>query len=382
MGFTSRSTVISSCIVAAALLGSAALLTAGPLNPPAGPVAPSYRTLTEVEPRIPISAATTPGDATSTFRISQPGSYYLTGNMTGESGKAGIRVVASDVTIDLNGFTLAGVAGSLHGITFSSATVRNTTIRNGTVVGWGGSGINFNGTINPAGLIEGITARNNTLDGINAGEGGRVVNCAASNNGGAGFDVLNEASFDHCVATLNGTVGFSSTFGGSFSSCLARQNATDGFGLSGGYAVVSACTSSLNGGAGFSGSRGTFHACDSSFNSGVGYSFSSGVVVEECTANVNGAGGFSVISSAALRNNNVSGGTTGILASGTDNRIEGNTVVGSSTGISVTGTGNIIVRNSVTGGTRYSIAAGNSAGPIVTAAGMAANTNPGANYDY
>lgn len=57
-------------------------------------------------------------------------------------------------------------------------------------------------------------------------------------------------------------------------------------------------------------------------------------------------------------------------------------MAGATTGISVTGTGNIIVRNSVTGGTRYSIAAGNSVGPIVTAAGMAANTNPGANFDY
>lgn len=309
-----RTTVVSSCIVAAVLVGSAALLTAGPLNPPGGPVSSTYRTLAEVEPRIPISAATTPGDATSTFRIVQPGSYYLTGNVAGESGKVGIRVTANDVTIDLNGFTLTGVTGSIDGIALISGSVRNTTIRNGTVAAWGGSGINFNGSTNPAGLIEGVTARNNTLDGINCGEGARVVNCSASNNGRAGFDVSNEAIFDHCVATENGTVGFSSTFGGAFSECLARANTGDGFGLGAGYAVVSACTSSLNGGAGFTTSRGTLHACDASFNTGVGFSFSSGAVAQECTANANSAGGFAVFGTATLRNNSVSGGTTGISA--------------------------------------------------------------------
>src|SRR5881392_43776 len=95
---------------------AAAVLHAGPLNPPAGPVASSYKTLTEVEPRTAISAANTPGDSDSLFKITQPGSYYLTGNIQGVSGKHGVEIAASGVTLDLNGFDLLGAPGSLDGV--------------------------------------------------------------------------------------------------------------------------------------------------------------------------------------------------------------------------------------------------------------------------
>ena len=61
------------------------------------------KTLDQVEARTIINAANTPGDANNTFIISQAGSYYLTGNITGESGKNGISIQAEDVTLDLNG---------------------------------------------------------------------------------------------------------------------------------------------------------------------------------------------------------------------------------------------------------------------------------------
>jgi hypothetical protein len=49
----------------------------------------------------------------------------------------------------------------------------------------------------------------------------------------------------------------------------------------------------------------------------------------------------------------------------------------------VDGTGDLIIRNSSNGNaTPYNIAAGNAVGPIVTAATIAANSNPHANYDY
>jgi hypothetical protein len=42
------------------------------------------KTLDEVEPRIPIGPDTTPGDSDSTYKITEPGSYYLTDNFTSD----------------------------------------------------------------------------------------------------------------------------------------------------------------------------------------------------------------------------------------------------------------------------------------------------------
>ena len=53
-----------------------------------------------------ISDTNTPGDSTDTYVISSPGSYYLTDNLNGTSGKNGILINSNDVTIDLNGFVI------------------------------------------------------------------------------------------------------------------------------------------------------------------------------------------------------------------------------------------------------------------------------------
>src|SRR5687767_7622300 len=93
---------------ALALTGIVFLTVAGPLDPPDGPITSTYKTLTEVEPRIAVNAQNTPGDANSLFRITQPGSYYLTGNITGVPNKNGVYIFGHRVTLDLNGFTVDG----------------------------------------------------------------------------------------------------------------------------------------------------------------------------------------------------------------------------------------------------------------------------------
>src|SRR5690606_12742061 len=151
--------------LAAALLAS--LAGAGNLNPPSGPVGPTMKSLQQIEPRTPISNATTPGDAESVRRITQPGSYFLTGDILGVAGKSGIIVdTPGVVTIDLNGFAVIGVAGSIVGIDSLAST--RLTIRNGEVREWTADGVRT-GTLTHGVRLVGLVLRNNGQDGAELG---------------------------------------------------------------------------------------------------------------------------------------------------------------------------------------------------------------------
>jgi hypothetical protein len=80
------------------------ICSAGQLQPTSAP-ATTMKTLDQIEPRIAIGADTTPGDAESLYKITSPGSYYLTGNIS-INFKHGISVIANDVTLDLCGYRI------------------------------------------------------------------------------------------------------------------------------------------------------------------------------------------------------------------------------------------------------------------------------------
>ena len=103
-----------------------------PAGPP-GSAATVMPTLWQVEPRRPIESLP--------FTITNSGPYILTRNLTGSSGQNGITIATNSVTLDMNGFTLKGAAGSFHGINVSG-TRTFVVIRNGNIAGWGGNGIN------------------------------------------------------------------------------------------------------------------------------------------------------------------------------------------------------------------------------------------------
>src|SRR5579862_7188539 len=149
----------------------------GALTPPGAPV-PTMKSLDQVEARTPVDATHTPGDSQNDFIISRPGSYYLTGNITGVAGKNGIWIATNDVNLDLNGFSINGVPGFEDGI--QGFNLANIAIRNGLVRNWGNDGINCGVRVTNC-TVENIRAYNNG-DGIDLGSCGTITHCVATAN--------------------------------------------------------------------------------------------------------------------------------------------------------------------------------------------------------
>lgn len=237
--------------------GLSTAIAQGSLSPPGAP-APTMKTLDQVEPRTPITALP--------FEITASGSYYLVTNLTGSAGTNGITIKTSDVTLDLRGFALSGVGGSLDGIHIGvSAAHTNIVVRNGTVRNWGDDGVDGLNGVNC--LFENLTLANNNAYGIFAGSDSTIISCLARSNGGRGIRVNNPGSILRCTATFNGTDGIF------------------------GAGICSECLVERNGGAGFNGS-GEFRQCHSSQNGGVGFLFTSSGIANGCRAVNNGAAGF------------------------------------------------------------------------------------------
>lgn len=475
------SKLIRSLIVVEAAFAGLAL--AGPLDPPAGPVASSYKTLAEVEPRIALSAKNTPGDLNSFYRISQPGSYYLTGNVEGLAFEHGIEIALTTeglVTIDLSGYSLIGRENSLSGIAIEGLFKPRVVVRNGFITMWDGSGIDLPGAetvtvervestrnftkgfvvttgtfvdckaqynstggfkagsfctftrceANTTGIgfetdtdcrfvdcaVKGsngngfdvdsnctlinCTATNNTGYGILTFLGCTLLNCTSSNNGEAGYSTNQSASLIGCVAQDNAKWGFSTGSSSVFQSCVARGNGYAGFSAS--FSQVSECLAQANGDDGFAlGGVSNISKSTAISNDGNGISGGGVCLVVECSALYNDEHGiWLTLSGNTIRGNLCTGngqGATpgaGIRTEGVGNRIEDNHCRDNDIGLSVTGVRSIIVRNVCgTNTTNWSIAAGNSYGPIVdrsavatgavngnSAAAALGSTDPSANF--
>lgn len=351
---------------------------AGPLTPPAGPVAPTPGP----EPRVAINATNTPGDANSVFRITLPGSYYLTGNVTGEAAKHGIEIAADGVTVDLNGFALIGVAGSLNGVFTDSAANTGITIVNGSIRSWGSAGVNFFTFQTDDCVLDRLVISGNGSTGISTSDNARVTNCVASDNAASGINT---------------------GFGCLVSNCTAQDNANYGITTSG-STTVSNCTSTSNTNGGISVATGsTVIGCTASSNSGWGIGTSSECLVIDCNASRNAEDGIRCAGSGSLIRGNVcatnginAGDAAGIVVVSIENRIENNHCSNNDRGIEVTQAGNLIFRNSCADNTtNWVIVANNVYGPILdrTAPASAAvngnaaattlgSTDANANYSY
>ena len=315
----------------------------GALTPPGAP-APGMKTLAQIEPRTPISSVP--------FTISQPGSYYLTTNLTGVSGQNGITISNNNVTLDLNGFALTGVAGSSYGVVISGSWT-NETIRNGSISGWGNSGADgysFAGNSRSE-CWEHLSVSANSSFGIYAGNAS-VRDCLCFGNANVGIR-CNIGEIRNCVSAQNGGAGIVLQ-NGDVRDCESHDNNFDGISVSPGF--VTGCLVQNNG--------------------------QSGILVN--------LPGSQVIGNNCI-GNNTSGSTfgAGIYINDSNNRIEDNHVSASGyAGISVNSiyTHNFIIKNTVTGnGTNdYIYNTSQIVGPIITntVSGIITNSNPWANFAF
>ncbi len=334
--------MLSRCLVAAVLVATSA--NAGPLDPPPGPIAPTHKTLTQVEPRTPISHETTPGDESSLYRITAPGSYYLTGNIDGVHGKRGITIDASNVIIDLNGFVMRGAVpgkeggGSLEAIGRDIlADVSGVTVTNGVITDWRG-GVLLTGFAARGSVVTGLSVRG-SLIGISVPSVSVVRWCTvddggSSEKGQAGIVADGSSTIESCRVLSAFTEDSEGIW--VFSHCIVRD------------CVVT--------GGGVMGIRGA----------------SSENLVERCWVSTFGSG-IEVHSRTVVRHCVVSGtGGDAIAVIGTDNQIERNSVRSSTIGLHVTGSGNIMLANTASGNTTsFDIAAGNVGHFKLAATGLA-----------
>jgi Right handed beta helix region len=212
--------------LALVLTAGAGLALAGPLNPPAGPVTSTMKTLTEVEPRIPLTFAVAPGDNTTVFKITGSANYYLTGNVYVPPGYNGITVGTGGVTIDLNGFTIYGVQGSHEGVTTDGPwQYGNVILKNGRLTGLGTQAVNLSACYRSE--VHNIRSEDNGGSGIQIGADSVATDCAAK--GLSAFVVGDRCTVSRCTASAVGN-GFTGTGKDVFENCTASDG-TIGFSL-------------------------------------------------------------------------------------------------------------------------------------------------------
>ncbi len=168
--------------------------------------------------------------------IVQSGSYRLTSDLAvPDENTSAIRIEASDVTIDLNGFAISGVTtcsglppacasvGTGNGVEVDDDGLRGSiSVRNGSIRGMGHDGIRLGWLA----VVENVRVRENGVAGIElAASHGTVRGCQALSNGSHGIVTAGGLIADS-VASANGQFGIQGA--GTISGNTAELNGSGG----------------------------------------------------------------------------------------------------------------------------------------------------------
>jgi hypothetical protein len=374
---------------------------AGPLDPPAGPVAATNRTQILSAPYV----------------ISSPGSYVLARELVMDNGMppgVAVTINASRVTLDLNGFTIrTGRIQSSPAITLASG-ISSVVIRNGKISGFGGQW---------TGGIIGADARKCRVEdliieqyaggtvadrvGVKLGRGAVVTRCDVSESDGRGLELGDDSLVTDCTMFnhSNGSIstGQRSIVRGCTCSFSGGPGSSTSISAGAGVLIEDCSFGPANfqpGTAVLAGDSSTIRRCSvtgGSVNTPIKFIAGANAVIADCSLQESsitvGIGSrvqnctvgsaqqnYSLVvasSRCSVTGCTLSGGLEGINATGPGIYIDGNTIGGAATGIALMGTGSRVTRNALNGCTA---AIGNAAGNDVAPSGTAAaTTNPWAN---
>ena len=193
-----------------------------------------------------VTPADTPGQP---ITIGNSGSYRLTGNITvSNSALPAISITASDVTIDLAGFTIEGSGSSGDGDGIVALFgIENIEVKNGSIYNMSDNGIELGGDGSRA---INIRARNNDGVGIFVGRQGLIRESSAISNGENGLEVRSQGIAIGNTARGNGDHGIRTAFGCSVSNNNSFGNSGHGF-FVGGTSTIIGNHAGFNGDDGF-----------------------------------------------------------------------------------------------------------------------------------
>jgi len=154
--------------------------------------------------------------------IDQPGNYRLTSNIRVSTPNVdGIQIMASDVSLDLDGYTLNGPGKSSKGTGIYASRIENIEIVNGKVRDFL-CGISLCG---PNHQVKDLSAGHNSSIGIKA-DLSTIINCTADSNGSSGIKA-NSCTIANCTANSNGFHGLEAD-SCTIINCSAKSNSADG----------------------------------------------------------------------------------------------------------------------------------------------------------